>query len=413
MDKSDVRTPAIERTACPLCGGERVDALYTLQHQGGDYIGSYASSIVQCVRCGFIFQNPQPTSEMLLRYYLHDQSSSGQISRDRSRGSAYWRLMESLAKMVGELNPRKGAKLLDVGSGSGTIVQMLREFYEVEAEGIDPAPKAVALARESGIPVSQYSLEDFSGQAKSGRYQIVTMFNVLEHLKNPRTLIARVRDLLAPGGHLVITVPDSRRPFLTLAEFFSYEHLSHFSSDTLANLLQAEGFRIDHWDAPPGTFPLLRFWATRVSKKKKLAAVQDQATAEVIRAYSRDKADLHERYVRQILPMMRHYKNQGRRIALYGAGAHSRYLFAHHDLSNLIDTVLESDQRKWGSRFGRLTVQSPSVLDTGDVDVCLISSYRFEEEIYRSLSPARDRGIKVLRLYGERGRQVSGELRAS
>jgi SAM-dependent methyltransferase len=99
-----------------------------------------------------------------------------------------------------------GRQVLDVGSGTGEMTDMLREFGTVTA--LDDSAQAVEFCRARhpvGVSVRRGRVpEDLAGEKG---YQLVTAFDVLEHIEDDRAALTALRAALAPGGRLVLTVP--------------------------------------------------------------------------------------------------------------------------------------------------------------------------------------------------------------
>jgi SAM-dependent methyltransferase len=111
-------------------------------------------------------------------------------------------------KIAGYLNElrrlRPYGSLIDVGCAFGRFILEARRFYE--CEGVDISTYALRLARERlpGVPLHHSALQAFH----PGRtFDIVTCFDVLEHISDLDSALARLRALIAPGGILALAVP--------------------------------------------------------------------------------------------------------------------------------------------------------------------------------------------------------------
>lgn len=96
---------------------------------------------------------------------------------------------------------------LEIGVGSGT------NLYSIYPEGsrlvgVEPDGHLVALARARGsVPVHEAAVEALPPEVSRSRFDVVTMFDCLEHTEDESLVLGKVRELLVPGGHLVVTVP--------------------------------------------------------------------------------------------------------------------------------------------------------------------------------------------------------------
>ncbi len=134
--------------------------------------------------------------------------------------------------------------LLDVGCGPGEFLHFARQ-RGWNATGFEFAPSVAQLAHEKyGLEVKVGDLAAM-GYAK-GCYTLLSMWHVLEHLPNPLATLTRAHDLLAPGGVLVLEVPNVncfwRRSYRY--PFSAILHLFHFSPSTLSALVQKAGFEV-------------------------------------------------------------------------------------------------------------------------------------------------------------------------
>jgi SAM-dependent methyltransferase len=153
-------------------------------------------------------------------------------------------------RLVGSLGQPKG-ELLDVGAGKGHFMAAARELGW-HVDGIEFSAASAATAAELyGVEVR---VADFMSMPDDGRlYDAVVMIHVLEHLPDPRFAIARARSLLAPGGRLLISVPNaaSLQARLFGSRWLHLDlprHLYHFTPDALSVLLEGSGFEVTHRD---------------------------------------------------------------------------------------------------------------------------------------------------------------------
>jgi SAM-dependent methyltransferase len=132
-----------------------------------------------------------------------------------------------------------GAKVFEVGAGDGSYVShLLREGYR--AEGIDPFPKG-----RDGDLLTRAAIDEVKLAPAS--QDVVMMWHVLEHLEQPAHAVAAARDWLAPGGKLIVAVPNLSSLQARLGEdrWFHQDvprHRTHFAERGLLSLLEREGF---------------------------------------------------------------------------------------------------------------------------------------------------------------------------
>jgi SAM-dependent methyltransferase len=130
--------------------------------------------------------------------------------------------------------------VLEVGCGNGANLEMLREFGQITAVEPDDADRARAAARQIGV-VLPGSLPDGLGIDTS--FGTVLALDVIEHVEDDLASVMAMRDQLAPGGHLVLTVPAY--PWLWSEHDRVNGHYRRYTRRTLATLLGRADLQID------------------------------------------------------------------------------------------------------------------------------------------------------------------------
>jgi SAM-dependent methyltransferase len=204
----------MEEVNCPLCEGSRGELL----HQEGSF------QMVRCPSCQFIFLNPRPTSEFLLRFYQDYLPENG------SSIKAWQRMMEPVFKKAANLiqQHKEKGELLDVGTGFGFfLAEMKKRGWEVV--GVEVSQKAMDYARDVlGLTIHPGPLEKV-GFSES-HFDAVTVFYVIEHLPNPIVFLKECYRILKPGGLLLSSLYDLPA------------HLSDFSPKMIQRCLEGIGF---------------------------------------------------------------------------------------------------------------------------------------------------------------------------
>src|SRR5207249_11529795 len=115
-----------------------------------------------------------------------------------------------LASVLEEtLRGRRSLRILDIGCGTGGMVPLLSAFGRVTA--IDPAEAAIRYSREKYGRKAEFLQVDFPREAPpAGEYDLVTLFDVLEHLDDDREALRKAVSLLHREGRMVLTVPAHR-----------------------------------------------------------------------------------------------------------------------------------------------------------------------------------------------------------
>ena len=246
---------------CPACGSEDAQALWCL----GDRLLHTTDEVFElwhCVGCTLRFLDPMPTPEQLAAYYPSGYwvgPSGAQSDGLRRRAADLYRrvvLRDHLRFIRRVLDEHRQAgkptlRILDVGCGDGSFLDALDHR---PCRGLDVSAEAVLACAERGIDALQGRLQDrlFGDE----RFDVVTMFHFLEHVEPREGTLEAVRDLLMPGGELVVQVPNVESfQSKLLGRFWSgYDvprHLVDYSPRTLGAALERAGFeviRISHFN---------------------------------------------------------------------------------------------------------------------------------------------------------------------
>jgi len=203
--------------------------------------------VVRCRRCGFVYCNPVPREQDLITYYdeSYDDWNHWEQTFRHDRQYVFARGLSRLRRF------KREGRLLDVGCSFGIFLESARAAG-FECYGVEVAEPAARFARERlGLNVFHGTLHQAS--YPSAFFDIVTLWDVLEHVPDPREMLQEVRRILKSGGLVVVRVPNvnfhlwrariaavvcpQKNPGLDTGN-----HLNHFSPHTLSSLLLSEGF---------------------------------------------------------------------------------------------------------------------------------------------------------------------------
>jgi SAM-dependent methyltransferase len=380
---------------CRLCGADDAVELYARQQEAGPPLGRLATALKQCRSCGFLYADPRPDPEALAAHYREAESASGAVWRETGPGSRHAGLAEARGRfLLAALAGRPPGRLLEVGCGRGELLDRV-SLPGWRLAGLEPSPAAAAEARANGLLVREEPLE--RNGLPAGAFDAVLAVSVLEHLDDPGAGVDALARLSAPDGVLVLEVPDSARPLAQLGEFYSFEHLSHFTPATLARLLGQRGFALValERDAAQGGFR-----AAFRRGGQALVLPDDRAELRAaVGAYAERRAALEQDVCASLLPRLARWRAAGTRVGVYGAGVHTRFVA---DLAPLLDCavcVLDGDPLKQGGRFLGLPVHAPEEAHALELGAVVLSSRAFQDEMARRLEPFAAAGGEVVRLY--------------
>jgi 2-polyprenyl-3-methyl-5-hydroxy-6-metoxy-1,4-benzoquinol methylase len=227
---------------CPTCDSTN----YFLVFRKSD------NSYVCCNGCGTVFINPIPDAKSLADFYddLGDDYflKPDQLALDHSPEKYIKEI--AFLKRVYKRFPQKtmrGERLLEVGCATGSFLVAAKELGYSVVQGLDISKPAVKYARSIGLDAAA---EDFTATDRfpAGSYDIIIMWALLEHLSNPRLFIRRAHELLADGGILLASVPNSKSlsaKFLgTRSRYVNHLHLNYFTAASMGALFGKEGLQL-------------------------------------------------------------------------------------------------------------------------------------------------------------------------
>lgn len=214
--------------------------------------------VVRCVACGLAQTSPRPSGEALAAYYPEDyrpHQDAGEEPGSRGPGAVRPpRLGDRLKRRFGSRriwwmpDLPAGARVLELGSGAGHFVRhALARGWEVHA--VEPAGQPAArLARDPRVRVHREAAEAIT--VRSGSFDAVFAWMVVEHLENPLAVLRKIAEALRPGGYFVFSVPNAGSWEFSLfgSRWYALQvptHLWHFSPRTLRRLLVECGFSVE------------------------------------------------------------------------------------------------------------------------------------------------------------------------
>jgi SAM-dependent methyltransferase len=202
--------------------------------------------IQRCAQCGFL---ECPENLDLVRLYSALEDPDYEEGRDQ-RALQQCKLLEVVQPF------QAGGRLLDIGAGTGTLVEQAVRMGYV-AEGIEPSLWLQRRAAERGLRVHQGV---FPHPNAKGPYDVVTLVDVIEHVRNPSGLLRNVREVLNPGGIMLLVMPDVSSLPARLMRWrwwhFRIAHVGYFNPQTMRMLVERSGFTLLSVGRPGWYLPL-------------------------------------------------------------------------------------------------------------------------------------------------------------
>ena len=221
----------LEKVRCNLCNS----SYDSLKYIKNDF------RIVRC-RCGLVYVNPRKEIEYDKSYF----SRKGSVYEDYLEESNLKKKnFRRLIKDIKKLTFSEKKKLLDIGCGTGEFLEVAKENgYEVK--GVEISEFAVGYCSGKHLCVD---IGDFDKIDIKEKFDIVTMFDFIEHSKDPFKDLRKVNEILSEDGLLVVVSGNIDSWFAKLMgrkwNFLNpEEHLYYFSEKTLRNMLNKAGFGV-------------------------------------------------------------------------------------------------------------------------------------------------------------------------
>lgn len=246
----------METDTCEICSSPDYAARYQLT----DYLlenDQVHTTLVRCLNCGLIYQNPRLSPQEIEEHYPPEydsfQSEDGDYENLGSRISKFG--LSKRRRFVSSL--KNGGKLLDVGCATGNFLHKMQSAPGWDLFGIEISEHAANIAHK------KYALNVFHGEIEEANYpedffDVITLWDVLEHLPDPKSTLNEVHRVLKKNGRLVLRVPNGGSWDAKLFRKYWFgldapRHYYVFNQQTIRNLLEMSGFQVTHINCSIGS----------------------------------------------------------------------------------------------------------------------------------------------------------------
>lgn len=242
----------LEHVRCFLCGADDYDVVYPARYdreKDGDLVQKFRASgdellidqLVRCRRCGFQYVSPRLRGELILGSYAAGEDPT-YVSQLEARERTFAASLDEIERATG--GP---GRLLDIGTAAGAFpAAAARRGWQ--AEGCEPNRWMAAWGESHyGIRIRQGTV--FDQPYEDGSFDVITLWDVIEHTLDPRQMLDRCHALLRHGGVLVVNYPDIgswiARALGRRWLFLTSVHLYYFDRRTMAKMLESTGFTVE------------------------------------------------------------------------------------------------------------------------------------------------------------------------
>jgi len=241
--------------SCPVC----LNPVTAPALVGTDFLFESTSktfTLYSCEACRCLFLHPMPDRGEIERFYPADYWWNARRSGGLKKLESVYRklALRDHVAFITKAAGNRSVDVLDVGCGSGTLLGLLKH-RGFRVTGLDFSAEAAAIAKaENGVDVAVGSLEEAHFPAES--FDVVTLFHVMEHVTNPRLVLAEVSRVLKPNGVAILQVPniESWQFKIFGARWYGLDiprHVIDYSRNSMLKLLADSGFvvnRIRHFN---------------------------------------------------------------------------------------------------------------------------------------------------------------------
>lgn len=230
---------------CENCGGTDFDLVFSGSDKLMGVEGQF--SIVQCQNCGIYLLTPKISSEEMEKYYPDDYICYLEAIEDDPKPISRFTRKNALNKRCKQITKRveKPGKILDVGCATGIFLDGMQQ-RGWDATGVEPNQEAAAYARQ------RFGLDVFNGFLDEAHFpdetfEVVTLWDVLEHVPDPNAFMAETHRILKPNGLVLGTLPNAKawERYLFGEYWLGWEIPRHYRShtpETIEAFLDRHGF---------------------------------------------------------------------------------------------------------------------------------------------------------------------------
>jgi 2-polyprenyl-3-methyl-5-hydroxy-6-metoxy-1,4-benzoquinol methylase len=316
-----------------------------------------------CEDCGHMFLHNPIVPDLLYENYitLSDWKYQPHIPR----------LIELIQKYT---SAEKTSKILEVGSNDGIFLDALRKDGYESLVGMEPAKDAQDSAISKGLHTIPGYFNCESAEAfvqNFGKCDLLIVRQVLEHIEDLKGFGQAINTALAPGGSVVIEVPD----FLCNLENLDYtlweEHPNYFTLETLSNYLSLIGIRLRHHETTLFSGRTLIVIGEYVGSDSTDLIRPSNDRQQLVRSYQ----ERWPEFTATFANMLKTHRDAGDKIAIYGAGARLCSLINFTDVGSYIECIVD-DQKEKQSLYmpgAKLPIVPSDNLGKRDIKICLLA----------------------------------------
>jgi 2-polyprenyl-3-methyl-5-hydroxy-6-metoxy-1,4-benzoquinol methylase len=236
---------------CPVCDEGKSKLIYSPWVKEDDPKKLYGAAsgvpgtqfIVKCETCSMIYESPRYEKEIIIDGYKSSVEENHDTQYEM-RVKSFYKALKKNSNFV----PKPGSKVLDIGTAGGAFLEAAQK-YGYDVYGMEPSYDLVKRGKARGLNIEQGTVENHSFQL--GSFDMVCLWDVIEHIPDPKAALIEVRKLLKSDGILLINYPDIGTVQAKLAGkrfwWILSVHLHHFTRDSISEICKRAGFEVFHF----------------------------------------------------------------------------------------------------------------------------------------------------------------------
>lgn len=250
-----MNVPNYSRThrVCPICGCTRAEFVYHYQDEMILFNKlPQEFDIVSCTACGFVYSDIATSQSIYDEYYsecsVYDNLgvTYGTVTDDHS-GDVYAQRAKEISSFAS-----RDASILEIGSANGLLLEELKKLGFENLSALDLSKESLDNLAQRGFRthlggIFSSAISDQIHKPLTEQFDCVCLTQVMEHIYDVQGAMRNMSQMLKPGGHLYIEVPDAGR-FQDFSDYpiclFNYEHIGYFDEASMRNLASTNGLRI-------------------------------------------------------------------------------------------------------------------------------------------------------------------------
>lgn len=309
--------------------------------------------LYQCPYCGLIQATGEPV------YYYRDVIRATGVSEEMRlfRESQYQKWVDTY-----QLH---GKKVIEIGCGVGEYMTMM-ETTGAKVRGLEHLKDSVEKGKAEGHNILQGFVEDETFLIEDGLYDGFYSMNFLEHIPNPGAFLRGIAGNLSEGAVGLVEVPNFDMMLeKSLYSEFIQDHLSYFTKETLCGLLERNGFEVISCE---------NIWYDYILS----AVVRKRRQVDVS-----GLLESHEALKKEMNRFLLEQEEQGRKIAVWGAGHQALANLSLLDMADRIAYVVDSAKFKQDkyTPATHIPIVAPEHLKKNDVQMVIIMAAGYSQEV--------------------------------